>query len=94
VSTRVLSTDEAKQAVQQMKGILGGQLQQQLHQLMSNGDFLADPNKWDGPLAMQYRNQVWPDVKRSLQNIGPALEKLHNEVSTVLNNIMQAGGGN
>ena len=49
--SRVLSTEQAKTAIQQMQAIINGGFTDQISQLDSQGRTLSDPNVWDGNRA-------------------------------------------
>jgi len=89
---RVLATDVAQQAITRMSGIINSSLQQELNSLMSSGDQLADPNNWDGQLAQSFRGDTWPQTKSALNQTLQQLNELHDQLSKITQNIMQAGG--
>lgn len=90
---RVLSTDQAKAAIQQMQAIVNGGMVEQIRQLDAQGQTLSDPNVWDGPLASQFRGDVWPQTKSSLDRMQQALEELRVQIDRINADIMRAGGG-
>lgn len=92
MSTRVLSTPEAKQSVQKMQSIIAGGLTDQLRQLDAEGRSLSDPNIWDGTLAAEFRGSVWPETKSALDKMVSQLEELRGKVQVINQNIMAAGG--
>lgn len=53
--SRVLSTDEAKEAIRQIQSIVNGGLTDQIQALDNQGQRLSAPDVWDGPLASQFR---------------------------------------
>lgn len=93
MSARVLSTDQAKTSIQQMQAIINGGLAEQIAKLDTQGKTLSDPNVWDGPLAQQFRDQIWPETKSALDNAQKELEELRAQLDQISSNIMQAGGG-
>ena len=93
MATRVLSTDQAKAAIQQMQSIVNGGLADQIRLLDTQGQTLSDSNVWDGPLASQFRGEVWPQTKSSLDRVQQALEELRAQVDRINADIMRAGGG-
>ena len=92
-SQRVLATDNAKQAATRMQTMLSGDMSAQLRQLQVAGNDLSNPNTWDGPLATRFRTGEWPPQSRALQTAITTLEGLSKQMQTVLQNILQAGGG-
>ena len=76
---RVLSTSEARDAIQRMQSIIGGGLTEQLGQLKAQGQQLCDPNVWDGALAGQFRG-TWPQTAGTLDRIASELEELRIRV--------------
>jgi uncharacterized protein YukE len=93
MSSRVLSTDQARSAVQQLRSIINSGLTDQIQQLNSQGQVLSDPNVWDGPLAGQFRGDVWPQTKSALDRTHQSLEELRVQVERINEDIMRAGGG-
>ena len=68
MSQRVLATPEAGEAITQVKGILDGGLQTTITNLKSQGTILSDPGVWDGALAADFRNNLWPQCTKALGN--------------------------
>lgn len=91
--SRVLSTEQAKSAIQQIQNIINGGLTDQIAQLDSQGKVLSDPNVWDGPLAERFRSQTWPETNQALQKAKSELEDLRNQLQQIATNIFTAGGG-
>ncbi|PPG34698.1 pyrophosphorylase [Rathayibacter sp. AY2B9] len=91
--SRVLSTDEAKSALQQIQSIVNGGLADQISRLDAQGRTLSDPNVWDGPLASQFRSSTWPETKSALEKAKQELEELRSQLATISQNIFAAGGG-
>jgi uncharacterized protein YukE len=90
---RVLSTDQAKAAVQQVQAIINGGLSDQIARLDAQGKVLSNPDVWDGPLAQQFRDQVWPETRSALERARQELDQLREQVQRIAQNIMTAGGG-
>jgi uncharacterized protein YukE len=88
---RVLSTAEAKQAIQKLQQIINGPLVEQIRALDTQGRVLSDPNVWDGNLAQQFRSE-WPNTHSTLLKTQEALDKLRQDVQKINQNIMTAGG--
>ncbi len=93
MAARVLSTDRAKTAIQQIQSIVNGGLTEQISALDGQGKVLSDPNVWDGPLAQQFRDQIWPQTKSALDRATRELEDLRQQLQRIAQNIMTAGGG-
>lgn len=91
--SRVLSTQEAKDAISQIQSIINGGLNDQIHALDVQGKRLSDPNVWDGPLAIRFRSETWPQTHSALENAKRELEELRAELAQISTNIFQAGGG-
>lgn len=91
--SRVLSTEEAKVAIQQIQNIINGGLSDQINQLNSQGQVLSQPNVWDGPLAQQFRSQTWPETSQALNKAKQELEELRSQLQQIATNIFTAGGG-
>lgn len=92
MSQRVLSTDQARETISEIQRILEGGLNEQIQQLNQRGTVLSDPNVWDGPLAQNFRSEVWPSCKSSLDKTLASLTELRTQISRINDNIMQAGG--
>ena len=54
MAPRVLSTEQAKTAIQQVQAIINGGLTEQISKLDAQGKILSTPDVWDGPLAQQF----------------------------------------
>jgi uncharacterized protein YukE len=93
MAARVLSTDQAKTAIQQVQAIINGGLSEQITRLDAQGKILSDPNVWDGPLAQQFRDQTWPETKSALDRAHQELDSLREQLARIAQNIMTAGGG-
>lgn len=91
--SRVLSTEQAKAAIQQIQSIINGGLTDQISQLDAQGRVLSDPNVWDGPLAERFRSQTWPETRAALEKAKTELEELRGQLQQISTNIFQAGGG-
>jgi hypothetical protein len=91
--TRVLSTEEARSAIQQMQQIIDGGLADQIGRLDAQGRTLSDPNVWDGPLATRFRSSTWPETRAVLERAKQELEQLRAQLATISQNILAAGGG-
>lgn len=91
MSDRVLSTATAREAITRFQQIVNGPLVQQITDLNNEGQRLSDPTNWDGRLATEFRG-YWSDTHQKLLGIQRALEDLRQQVQTINQNIMQAGG--
>ncbi len=90
---RVLATDEARDAIEEMRRIITGDLTSKITDLDRQGRTLSDSNVWDGPLAQQFRIQHWPDTKRALDRCLQELEELRGRLGQINRDIIDAGGG-
>ncbi len=93
MGTRVLATDQAKQTIQQFHALINGSLTESIRKLDQLGQQLSDPNTWDGPLAREFRGQVWPQARSANQKMLQELDRLRGEVQKITTDIMLAGGG-
>ena len=91
--SRVLSTEQAKTAIQQMQSIINGGFTDQIAQLDAQGKTLSDPNTWDGPLAEKFRSSTWPETRAALDKARQELEELRGQLNQISSNIFTAGGG-
>ncbi len=90
---RVLTTDQAASAISQIQSILSGDLEGTISKLDAQGRVLSDPSAWDGPLASEFRSNVWPVVSKSLQDSKAHLDDLRIRLDRIQRDIVQAGGG-
>jgi uncharacterized protein YukE len=90
---RVLSSEQAKTAIQQVQAIINGGLTDQIGKLDAQGKILSNPDVWDGPLAQQFRDQTWPETKSALDRAQRELDDLRDQLQKIAQNIMTAGGG-
>ena len=91
--SRVLATEQAKQAITQLQSLINGGFTDQITQLDAQGRTLSDANVWDGPLAEKFRGSTWPETKAALDKAKTELEELRGQLQQISQNIMQAGGG-
>lgn len=94
MSARVLSSQEAKDAITAIQSIINGGFTDQITALNQQGQQLSDPNVWDGPLAEQFRNDTWPQTSQALNNAKQQLDELRQQLAQISQNIFTAGGGN
>lgn len=91
--SRVLSTQQAKDAITQIQNIVNGGFTDQITALDQQGKILSDPNVWDGPLAERFRSSTWPETKVALDRAKQELEELRTQLGQIATNIFTAGGG-
>ncbi|CEA07908.1 hypothetical protein BN1051_01234 [Arthrobacter saudimassiliensis] len=91
--SRVLSTEQAKTAINQVQSIINGGFTDQISALDAQGKILSDPNVWDGPLAAQFRGSTWTETKAALDKAREELEQLRGQLQQISQNIFSAGGG-
>ncbi len=91
--SRVLSTEQAKTAIQQLQAIINGGFTDQITQMDAQGKTLSDPNVWDGPLAERFRGTTWPETRAALDKAKTELESLRTQLQAISTNIFSAGGG-
>ena len=92
MSDRVLSSQAAKDAIQKIQSIITGGLTEQINQLNKQGETLSNRNNWDGPLANQFREDVWPQTHKALIKAKDELEKLQVNLQKISEEIFRAGG--
>lgn len=91
MSDRVVTTGEARDAIQRFKSILEGGLIQQIEDLNKQGQKLSQPEVWDGRLAQQFRSE-WAETYKKLQATKASLAELQKQLKDINDNIMRAGG--
>ena len=92
MSTRVLSTEQAKTAITQIQSIVNGGLAEQISRLDAQGKVLSSPDVWDGQLATQFRDATWPQTRSALDRARQELDHLREQLQKIAQNIMMAGG--
>jgi uncharacterized protein YukE len=90
---RVLTSDEAKNAIRQIQSIINGGLTDQITRLDSEGKKLSDPNVWDGGLARTFRDSTWPQTRTALEKAKTELDALRQQLDKISTDIFGAGGG-
>jgi uncharacterized protein YukE len=93
MATRVLSTEQAKTSIKKIQSIVNGGLADEIQKLDSEGKTLSQPDVWDGPLASQFRDQIWPETKAALDKAKQELDDLRDQLDRISADIMRAGGG-
>ena len=91
MSTIVKSTPEAIDAIHRMRAVIDGGLVEQLNSLQREGELLAEPFNWDGPLALRFRD-TWPQVHGDLVRMQQDLVRLNTELQAIQADIQHAGG--
>lgn len=92
MSVRVLSTLEARSAIDRIRQIVSGDLESQLGRLRATGDTLSRPDVWDGNEAERFRSDLWPSTRSALEQAVGAVEQLRQHIEVINQNIMVAGG--
>ena len=92
MSTRVLSTEQARTAITQIQSIVNGGLAEQIARLDAQGKVLSSPDVWDGQLAAQFRDSTWPQTRSALDRARQELDHLREQLQKIAQNIMAAGG--
>lgn len=91
MSMRVLAGPEAVESANRMRQTIEAGLDAELSSLEAAATRLSDPNVWDGPHAVQFR-EVWRDMSPRLRRAQTDLAELRNWVQTVADSILVAGG--
>ncbi len=91
MTDRVLSSGQAREAIQRLQQIVSGPLMEQINTLAREGQTLSQPDVWDGRLAQQFRSD-WPQQHTALMRARDTLEDLRQQAQQINQNIMQAGG--
>ncbi len=93
MAARVLSTEQAKTSIKKIQSIISGGLADEIQKLDSEGRTLSQPDVWDGPLASQFRDSIWPETKSALDKAKQELDDLRDQLDKISADIMRAGGG-
>ena len=92
MSIRVLASDQARTSAARFLAIVNGRLLDQVQQLKNEGDMLSNPEVWDGNLARQFRDGIWPEARASVDRTLGSLTELQRRVAAITADIMSAGG--
>ncbi len=90
MAARVLTTDTARETVTAMQSMVQT-LGDQVRRLDQQGQRLSQPDVWDGPKAQQFRGEIWPTARQTLQKIVDDLDQLRSTVQSINADIMAAG---
>src|SRR5215469_8636551 len=93
VNGRVLATPAARQAASRMRALLDGDLDQGLQEVLRAVDVLEDPQLWDGPDALTFREAQWAQVRASMTRAVRTLREVSEHAERVIADILQAGTG-
>jgi hypothetical protein len=85
---RVLATQQAKDAANQLLA-LTGPVKEQVRRVLQHGGILADPNQWDCSLAGKLRND-WDQDANHLRQAAAKLDELEHRAQQVIENIFKA----
>jgi uncharacterized protein YukE len=91
MADRVLSTPDAEAAIREMQRIIDAGLITEIEKLNVQGNRLSEPSVWEGKLAEDFRSQ-WPGVNAELKKAVTQLQELRQQLQTIYENIMRAGG--
>lgn len=91
MSTRVLATEQARAAAQQMRQIVSGSLANEIQRLRAAGQVLCNPSDWDSAVALQFRTRDWPQMSRTMAVELEELGKLSTSVPKIIQDILTAG---
>lgn len=88
----VLATPEAVDQAGRMRQIIGGGLASELGSLNTAAAIVADPSKFEGRHAGEFR-AFWQQAGPRLQQARQDLEELAARVEAIATDIIAAGGG-
>lgn len=90
--SRVLSTQEAKDAIVGLQRAIDNEFVGAVDALQKQADVLTNQDFWDGALALEFREATWPDVKGKLESTRTALGQLREQLDVIAKDIFTAGG--
>lgn len=90
MAVRVLSTEEARIAIVEMKNSIE-RLTDEIQKLNTQGTTLSQPEVWDGMHAISFRN-TWPEMHSHLDQTLDMLAQLTLNIERINLNIITAGG--
>jgi len=91
MSDRVVSSQEARSAIDTMRAVINEGLPAQVQSLRAQGNRLMEPQNWEGRLAAEFRSR-WPEIASRLEQTNRDLEQLRADVDRINHDIMAAGG--
>src|SRR2546426_3803220 len=91
MNERVLATEDVRKAAADMRRKTG-ELHSEVQTVLALGDRLANPNVWDGPAAVTFRQVQWRRTRSALLPAVDSLERLRSSAEGVIDNILKAGG--
>jgi hypothetical protein len=91
VSARVVASDQARQAAQELKQLVDGNLSTSLQQVRALGQTLSNPQVWESRLAQEFRSSQWPGVRNAIEAQIQQLDKLGGVAVKVIADIHHAG---
>jgi len=83
---------QAVDAATRMKQIINTGLEDQIRQLNAEGEKLSNPQFFQGQHARRFQ-QEWPEIHTSLKKTQQALDELRQRTESILQAIIEAGGG-
>ena len=92
MTMRVLAGADAVEQANRMRQTIESGLDAQLADLEGAATRLSDPNVWDGPHAVEFRN-LWADMAPRLRLAQSDLVELRQWAASVADSILAAGGG-
>jgi len=91
MSQRTVTTPEAHQTAREMATLIASELTGTVRALKAQGDILTQPTNWDGGLANEFKNTVWPSVETALNKMLTELDALQVGIKSVNQSISAAG---
>lgn len=91
MAPRVIASELARRAAQELGKIVEGDLSQSLIKLREVGQILSNPQHWDSQFAREFRSRQWPEVNRAINAHTQELMKLHTSAQKVIQDILSAG---
>jgi hypothetical protein len=89
-TTRVLATQQARDAAKQLLA-LTGPVKDQIGRILQQGGILADPRQWDCSLAGKWRND-WGHDANHLRQTAAKLNEVEHKAHQVVEDIFKADG--
>jgi hypothetical protein len=90
---RTVSSPEAIAAIRAMQGIITGDFTNVISALNKQAAILLDKSFFDGVEPTRFQQEIWPKTDKELKEAQNQLNQMSEQLSKMLTNIAEAGGG-
>lgn len=89
---QVSASDSVKTQAGQLKQYVNGDLPNALNKLTKLASNLNTNSDWKGKYANEYHQTTFPSIQKSTKQMHTDLQQISKSLSTIVDNILQAGG--